>query len=120
MGFPSSSRPSSTRPDVEPSPSGLPEDDWPRQATEQVVHLVDLVRDKTTGPVLNVARGTVFGLVAAAATAMFAVMITIAVLRGLEILLWGRIWAAYLLLGSVFCLVGALSWSRRNPADPQL
>lgn len=118
MGFPGLSRPPAPRPGVEQPPQGLPEDDWPKQATEQVVRLVDTVRDKTTGPVLSAAKGAVFGIVAGAAGTMLAVLLLIAVIRGLTTIFGGRVWATYLLLGVLFCFGGGLCWSRRNPVDP--
>lgn len=110
------SAPPSVAPAVPAAPveAGPLPDDWPRQATDQIVRVVDTVRDKTTGPVLSVARGVVYGLVAATAGVIVVVLLTIAAIRGLIILL-DRAWLVYLILGALYCAVGALLWARRQP-----
>ena len=47
------------------SPTPPPGDDWPAKATDQIVSLVDQIRDKTTGPAIRAARAMVFGFLAA-------------------------------------------------------
>ena len=49
--------------DVELVPPPPNTSDWPAQATDTIVNLVDQVRAKTTGPAITVARGLVFGLI---------------------------------------------------------
>jgi len=119
MGFPGLSRPPAPRPGDEQPPPGVPEDDWPKQATEQVVRLVDTVRDKTTGPVLSAAKGAVFGVVAGAAGTMMVVLLVIMAIRVLTMIFDGRVWITYLLLGVLFTLTGGLAWSRRNPVETE-
>lgn len=102
---------------IEPASPGevgpLP-DDWPRQATQQIVRVVDTVRDKTTGPILGVARGVVYGLVAVAAAVIMLVLLTIAVIRGLTTVL-DRVWVVYLLVGAAYLVGGFWAWARRQP-----
>jgi hypothetical protein len=88
--------------------------DWPRQATEQVVKVVDTVRDKTTGPVLTAARATVFGLLALIAVVILVVLVIIAAVRGITELT-DRAWLTYLVLGGLFTLTGLVLWRRRRP-----
>jgi hypothetical protein len=90
-------------------------DDWPRQATRTIVRTVDSVRDKTTGPAITAAAATVYGLVAVMALAVLTTALLIAVVRGLEIILWHKVWLAYLVLAAVFLAGGLVSWSRRQP-----
>ena len=97
-----------------PGEAGPLPEDWPRQATDQIVRVVDTVRDKTTGPVLSAARAVVYGLVAATAGVMLLVLLTIAAVRGLITLL-DRAWLVYLILGALYCAVGFLLWTRRQP-----
>lgn len=47
------------------SPQGSPAQDWPAQATDTLVGLVDTAREKVNGPATKVARGVVYGTLAA-------------------------------------------------------
>lgn len=99
---------------TDPSTRGTSDADWPRQATEQVVKVVDTVREKTTGPVLTAARGLVFGLLAAFAAFLFVVVLLIALVRGITELT-DRVWLTYVILGVPFTLGGLLMWRKRKP-----
>lgn len=92
--------------------------DWPRQATDQVVKVVDQVREKTTGPVLSGSRIVVYGLVAAVAATLAGLLALIGALR-LVNELTDRVWLTYLIFGVLFLAIGAFCWSRREgPAVP--
>jgi hypothetical protein len=90
-------------------------DDWPRQATRTIVRTVDTVRDKTTGPAITAAAVLVYGLVALTALTILATVLIVGLVRGLEILLWHKVWLAYLVLAATFLAAGLVSWSRREP-----
>jgi hypothetical protein len=95
-------------------PSVRPSDpDWADQATDAVIKVVDSVREKTTGPVLNVARGIVYGLIGFFAALVAVIVLTIALIRMLDVYLPGEVWSAYLLLGLVFSVAGLVLWRRR-------
>ena len=83
------------------------------QATSVVVNLVTSVRGKTTGPLLFVARLVVYSIAILIAAAAAAVLFVIAAVKIVNQLLPGDVWAAYLLLGAVFALVGTFFWSKR-------
>ena len=83
------------------------------QATSVVVNLVTSVRGKTTGPLLFVARLVVYSIAILIAAAAAGVLFVIAAVKIVNQLLPGDVWAAYLLLGSVFALVGTFFWSKR-------
>ena len=86
---------------------------WVDQATDTIVRTVDTVRQRTTGPAITAVAGLVYGIVAAVAVGVILVLLTAATIRGLELLLWRKVWLAYLVL-SVACLAGGLvCWSRR-------
>lgn len=96
--------------------------DWPAQAADMIVRVVGQVRDKTTGPVLTVARGVVYGLLAALLGGTAAVLVAIAAVRGIDEAIEGIVdsretWAAHLLVGLVFTLAGMLLWSKRRAPD---
>lgn len=111
MALPSGSPGTPTDPNA-PASSGA---DWPRQATEQVVKVVDSVRDKTTGPVLTAARGVVFGLLAAICAFLFVVVLIIGMVRGITELT-DRVWLTYVILGVPFTLIGLVLWRKRKPS----
>lgn len=105
-----------------PDPQPAPGADWPVQATDMIVKVVGQVRDKTTGPALTVARGVVYGLLAALLGGSIAVLLAIAAVRGLDEAIEAIVdsretWAAHAIVGLVFTLVGLLLWSKRRPRD---
>ena len=86
---------------------------WADQATDTIVRTVDTVRERTSGPAITAVAGLVYGIVAAVGVGVIVVLLTAAAIRGLELLLWRKVWLAYLVL-SVACLAGGLvCWSRR-------
>jgi hypothetical protein len=103
---------------------------WPVQATDTIVRVVDSVRDKTTGPALNVARWLVYGLVLALLALPLAIVALVGVFRLAE---GGLLWASgqwspvaflhdpigfvYLLFGVIFSLAGLVCWRKgKSPA----
>ena len=83
------------------------------QATEVVVNVVKSVRGKTTGPLLLVARFIVYSVAISIAAVSAIVLFVIASVKIVNQLLPGDVWAAYLLLGAVFALIGTFLWSKR-------
>lgn len=92
------------------------EHDWTDQVTDLLVSTVDALRDKTTGPILKVARGIVYGVVALLVGMLALGLVTIALVRLLS-LLPGPQWVVYVVAGVIFCLVGVFAWSKRGPVD---
>ena len=99
-------------PDVHPSPSSEP--DWTDQVTDLVVDLVDSVRDKTTGPVLKVARGAVYGTVALIVVILLAIVGLAFLGRAIAIIPVAE-WISYAGVGILFNLGGFFLWSKRVP-----
>jgi hypothetical protein len=88
---------------------------------DHIEFVVETVRDKTTVPVTKVARGVVFGLVAAAAGTTALILVVIAVVR-LHVYLpfhpeGRRVWTSYAVLGAIFMLAGAFFWRKRAARD---
>ena len=104
-----------------PSPSG---GDWPAQATDAIVNLVDSVRDKTAGPATGIARGLVYGLLGAIVGTAALVLFLVLLLRGIDVgvdalLDLGDIdrkgrstWIAHTVLGLLFVLPGLWCWRK--------
>jgi hypothetical protein len=91
--------------------------EWPSQAADLVVDVVDSVRAKTTTPVFTIARAIVYGTAIAFLAAMALVLLIVGVVRLIDNYLPGEVWATYLLLGSVMFVVGLFLWSTRRPRD---
>jgi hypothetical protein len=97
-----------------------PERDWAAQAADTIERVVGSVRDKTTGPALTVARGVVYGTFAALVASACLVLLIVAGVRLIDNYLPDAVfgedhmWAAYLILGLLFVIVGGVLWSRRH------
>jgi len=132
MGFPGTSGStrggrSGTRDALPPTP---PPPDWPRQATQQIVKVVDGVRDATTGRALTAARFLVYGTVLALLAVPVLVLALVGLMRwfegGLlwlhETLEWGWLedpyYLVYLFFGAVFLIAGRVLWHSANKAIP--
>ena len=96
----------------------------PSKIVDRIDQVIGLVRDRTTKPLVVVIRGIVFGLMALVGVLFVAVVLVIALVRGLHSLFdlwWSRevaVWFTYFVLAGVFGLVGALLLRRRRPRTP--
>lgn len=80
--------------------------DWTVQAADTVERLVVGLRDKTTAPLTVVARAIVYGLLAAVMGLATVVLVVIGLLRTVDVYLPGEVWAAHLLVGGIFTVLG--------------
>ena len=113
---------------VAPSPPETT--DWPKQATDSIVRVVDSVRDRTAGPAVKVARGIVYGSVLALLAVPLFVIILVGAMRAVErglimigesrewSFLYEPMWLVYLLFGLVFFLVGRRFWAMAKRPAP--
>jgi hypothetical protein len=130
MATPGSAGPSSTERalPVAPSPPDVTSD-WPKQATDSIVRVVDSVRDKTAGPAVSAARGIVYGSILVVLALPLFILVLVGAMRALErgLIMIGEsrnipwllqpMWLVYLLFGLLFFLVGLRFWARaRKPA----
>lgn len=96
---------------------------WASELADTVTRLVGDIRDKTTNNVILVARGLVFGLLAAILGTAVAVFAIIMFMRGLQSLLelgmsWSRaVYVSYFIVGGICCLVGLLLMRKRHPSN---
>lgn len=113
---------------VAPTPPD-PSADWPKQATDSIVRVVDQVRDKTAGPAVTAARGIVYGSILAILALPLFLFLLVGLMRAMErglimigesrewSLLLQPMWLVYLFFGLIFFLVGLRLWARaRKPA----
>jgi hypothetical protein len=91
--------------------------DWPAQAADRVVALVDTVRDKTTVPLTTAARAVVYGLVAGVMGTAVIVLLAIGAVRFADVWIPGDVWRAHLVVGMLFTLIGLFLWSKRRRKD---
>lgn len=117
-----SNEPASTtppRPRATPfSGSSLTGGDWPAQAADAIVNAVETVRDRTTTPIMKLARGLVFGIFAGTIIITIVVLAIIGVIRLLDETLPSGVWLPYFILGVIFTAIGTLVFRRRNAPAP--
>jgi len=104
--------------DVESIFEGGLDGEWPARAADAIVNVVGVVRDNTTGRITTLARGLVFGLFAAIIGTAFLVVVIIASIRLLDQVLPSGVWVAYLVLGVIVLVAGALVFRKRNQPRP--
>lgn len=92
--------------------------DWPSQAADTIVTVVETVRDRTTGPLIVAARALVFAVFIGTIGSVAAVLAIIGTVRLLDRILPSSVWLPYLILGIVFVAVGAIVFRRRNQSLP--
>ena len=90
-------------------------DEWPSKAVDLVDLVVDTVRDRIIRPVILVGRTIVFGLLIAAVVIVIATVVSVSVLRILNVYAFANhVWASYAILGGLFSIVGFWIWSKRT------
>ena len=87
--------------------------DWPQQATETIVDLVDSVKDKTTRPAAMATRAIVYGIVILSVAIPAIVMLVVGLIHLLNQAIPEGVWLVYLILGSIFSFAGLLLWRKR-------
>lgn len=98
-------------------PIPILEGDWPAQAATGIEQLVTTVRDRTTVPALTAARAVVYALVGGPLLIAAFVTLTIGLIRLVNNYLPGDVWAAYLLVGGLFVVIGLILWTQRGSAS---
>ncbi len=101
--------------------SSATDEDWAAKATTTVVGYVDTVRTATTGKALVASRALVYFLVAGLAGFVALIIALVLLVRLVTSLTAffsfiddGEVWLAYLILGSVFTLVGMVLWKKKG------
>lgn len=104
-----------------PSATSESNDDWPSTLTATLVGYVDTVKGATTGKALVASRMVVYfvpialiGVVLAILLLIMAVRLLVVATGYLPFVDTGNPWLAYLILGSIFTLVGAVLWRKKD------
>ncbi|CAB4889040.1 unannotated protein [freshwater metagenome] len=98
----------------------LTDPNWAANLADTIERVVSTVRDKTTKPLLVAYRGIVFGLIGAFGGLAALVLAVILLTRGLQAIIeWpfdhrDAVWISYLLVGSLFSVVGMLCMRKRH------
>ena len=88
--------------------------DWTADLLDRLDHVIEVVRSNTTDRLVKVARILVFGLIAAVAGTMAAILLIIGAIRLLDVLLPREVWLPDVLLGAIFLAAGLFLWSKRT------
>jgi hypothetical protein len=107
-------RPPQPGPSAAPTASGDADQDWPAQTADAIQRVVAAIRAKTAEPLERLARGLVYGLVAAVVGVAAAVLAAVALVRVLDTVLPGAVWSAHALAGGIFTIGGLLLWRKRT------
>jgi arginine exporter protein ArgO len=89
--------------------------DWTTEAVDTIEKVVGAVRERTVIPAHRATRMVVFGVLAAFCALSALVLIVLGAFRGLVLIAQGEVWAAWLVLGGIFVLVGLFFWAKRRP-----
>ena len=95
--------------------SGGPDGDLAARVTHKIVGVVDKLNAVSAKPLTLAARGLVFGLLGGVLITASLVLLTVGALRALDAYLPEDVWAAHLLLGSLFTLAGLFVFRKRKP-----
>ena len=97
-----------------PSIPSLSGGDWPAQAADAIVDTVDKIRDRTTVPIMRLARAAVFGVFIVTFVVVLCTLLVIGLIRLLDEVLPSGVWLPYLLLGIVVTGLGWMLFRKRN------
>ena len=96
---------------------------WVTRAVDLLDRVLDGIRNRTTKPLIIAVRAIVFGLLIAVGGCVAFVFALVGLFRGANELFdlwWDRdtaVWVSYVVLGSVFVVIGLRTLRRRHPED---
>jgi hypothetical protein len=96
------------------APTGGP--DFASRAADTLEVVVDAIHDRAIRPAILVARVLVYGIVIGVIALVIGVVVSIGVVRLLDVYAFGgRVWASDALLGLILCAAGGVAWRKRRP-----
>ena len=113
---PSGAGTATTVPSAPPAATPAPgsKEDWTDQVTDLIVDTVDKVRSRTTGPILEIAKGSVHAVVALILVLPVVVLLTVLAVHVLTYFVFREVWITYTVLGAVLVLTGLTLWAKRR------
>lgn len=103
----------------------LNDPEWATRAVDVIDRIVGSIRKYTTQPLILVARGIVFGLLAGFGIAVALVLALIGLSRGLQSALDAvfehevSVWVSYFILSAIFLVVGVVLMRRRYTPEQE-
>lgn len=97
---------------------------WAGKQADTIVRIIDQLRLRTTRPLVLLARGLVFGLVAVAGGVTALLLLLIAATRALQAVIeWPfshptAVWVSYLVLGGLLLVAGSVFMKLRHSGSP--
>jgi hypothetical protein len=90
---------------------------WQERVVDMVDDTVTAVHDRVIRPLLLVARAVVYGIIVAAMALVMSILISIALVRLLDVYAFRRrVWASDALVGGLLTVLGIVVWTmRRSP-----
>jgi hypothetical protein len=89
--------------------------DWPARVASELERVTTLVERRAVDPLRLVARGIVYGLIAAMLGGLALLLGTVGLVRLLNVYVFaGHDWASFALLGGIESLGGLFLWSKRT------
>jgi cell division protein FtsX len=103
----------------------LNDPEWATRAVDVIDRIVGSIRKYTTQPLIFVARGIVFGLLAGFGIAVALVLALIGLSRGLQSALDAvfehevSVWVSYFILSAIFLVIGIVLMRRRYTPEQE-
>jgi hypothetical protein len=105
-------------PDQGAEASSSPGDDgalWQARVVDTIEDVVSAVHDRVIRPLLVVARAIVFGTIVATMALVVSILLSVALVRLLDVYAFGgRVWASDALVGGIFTVGGLVAWTMRR------
>ena len=88
---------------------------WQARVIDTVEDTVTAVHDRVIRPLLLAARAVVYGIIVASMALVMSILISIALVRLLDVYAFrGRVWASDALVGGLLTVLGLVVWTKRR------
>ena len=101
----------------------LTDPNWAADVTQTIVSTIDKIRDRTTTPIVMLARGLVFGILGVILSSAAFVLLLIGLSRGLISLIeWpldhdSAVWVSHAIVGGLLVLAGSICMVKRQSKE---
>lgn len=101
----------------------LTDPNWAADVTQTIVSTIDKIRDRTTTPIVMLARGLVFGILGVILSSAAFVLLLIGLSRGLISLIeWpldhdSAVWVSHAIVGALLVLAGSICMVKRQSKE---
>src|SRR4051794_23474156 len=101
----------------------LTDPQWAADLADTVENVVGEVRDRATTPAVKVTRGVVYGLIGVMLGVVAVTLLVVGATRAVQALLdiglprAKAVYLSYLIVGGIFCLLGAFFFRKRHSPE---